>query len=337
MLKSIKKRAAFIVGILLLSISWAYPPSVQALPEQPDRLMANAYELIDEVNSLRASRGLPAYSVNSILMNVAQAQSDYQAAIGSVTHYGPGGTRPYQRALAAGYPLAGDLTQGGFFSENIMAGPGLTAQAAVKAWMGDDPHLNTMLSPNLTEVGAGVSCSDDYCYFTLDAAQPSGSAPVYTPSSGGGSTGLTPIAGATSLPTRVVVIPNTPKADGTIAHVVQPGETLYTISLAYKVSVDEIKSINRLSNDMIYPGNTLIIRLPAATQTSEPTATSTIEPTFTPFVFHTVTPPATGTATPLPSAPVSGNSGMVAVGVIIGAAILLSGIVTFASGRKKRE
>ena len=59
-------------------------------PAQARPLHANAYELIDAVNSLRAKNGLPAYSVNSILMSVAQSHSDYQASIGSVTHYGPG-------------------------------------------------------------------------------------------------------------------------------------------------------------------------------------------------------------------------------------------------------
>ena len=102
--------------------------SVQARPQT-----VSAYDLINAVNALRASRGLPAYSINSTLMSVAQAHSDYQAAIGTVTHYGPGGTRPFQRALAAGYPVAGDLSLGGFYSENIQGGPGLTAQSAVNA------------------------------------------------------------------------------------------------------------------------------------------------------------------------------------------------------------
>src|SRR5512143_1752709 len=58
------------------------------------------YSLIDAVNNLRAGSGLAPYQANSILMSVAQAHSDYQAAIGQVTHTGSGGTRPRDRATA---------------------------------------------------------------------------------------------------------------------------------------------------------------------------------------------------------------------------------------------
>jgi uncharacterized protein YkwD len=52
---------------------------------------STAYELIDAVNNYRAQNGLPAYTVNSILMGTAQGQADYMASTGTVTHTGPGG------------------------------------------------------------------------------------------------------------------------------------------------------------------------------------------------------------------------------------------------------
>jgi len=58
--------------------------------------------------------------VNSTLMGVAQAQAEFMASSGTVSHTGPGGSRPYQRALAAGYPLAGQIPPG-FYSENILS------------------------------------------------------------------------------------------------------------------------------------------------------------------------------------------------------------------------
>ena len=94
---------------------------------------SNSIELINEVNSLRISNGLPAYQINQTLMLIAQNHSDYQASISSITHYGPDGSRPFQRALAAGYPVAGDLSLGGYFSENIVAGRGLSASDAVNS------------------------------------------------------------------------------------------------------------------------------------------------------------------------------------------------------------
>lgn len=291
---------------------------------------ASAFELIEAVNSLRAKNGLPAYSVNSILMGIAQSHSDYQSSIGSVTHYGPGGTRPYQRALAAGYSVAGDLSLGGFFSENILAGSGYSAGDVVNVWMGDAPHQNTMLSANLTEVGAGVSCSGNYCYFTLDAAQPGGASVAYTPSSGGATGGA-----GNAIPTIGAVLLSTPNADGSIQHVVQPGETLWSISLAYKVNFEEIKRLNKLTDNLIYPGDTLIVQSAAPTATATPTGAPTVAATFTPFTFRTATastPPATSLP---PSAPLTDGSGGLVVGVIIVAALIAAGALTAAGARKK--
>ncbi len=313
---------------LFLLVSWT-PPARALAPSAPR--FANAYELIDAVNSLRAQNGLPGYSINSILMSVAQAHSDYQAAIGAWTHYGPSGERGRDRALAAGYPV------GSFFSENVWMGQNLTAQDVVNNWKADAPHLETMLSTNLTEVGAGVSCSGDHCFFTLDAAQPSGAPIVPTPT--GGTAAPTSTSGGTVFPTRIVVFPNTPKSDGSVVHIVQPGETLFTISLAYKTTVDGLKSLNRLSSDLIYPGDTLIIFLARPTETVAPTETETPAPTATPFVFRTATRPPEPTATQPPSAPLAGGSGAIVVGIIIVAALVVAGVLTAAGARpvRKRE
>ena len=326
-----KYLSSFLLLALLLSIGWGFSrySSAKAASLIPPA-SATAYQLVDAVNSLRTQHGLPAYSVNSILMSVAQAHSDYQASIGTVTHYGPGGSRPFQRALAAGYPVGGDLSAGGLYSENIQAGSGLTAQDVVKAWMGDAPHQETMLSASFIEVGAGVSCAGDYCYFTLDAADPSGSSVSYTPAPGS-----TSIAGGTPVPTYVVITPNTPAEDGSIKYTVRNGDTLYSIALAYKISVDDLKQLNRLSSDIIYVGNVLTIRGPSPRSTATVTATNTALPTYTPFVFWTVTPSITPTATPIPSAPVTGSGGMIVVGAIVVAALVLAGVLT-ASGARKR-
>ena len=318
------------IFILLIAfgLGGTLPTRAEAAPRH-----ANAYELVDAVNSLRARNGLPAYSVNAILMNVAQAHSDYQASIGSVTHYGPGGTRPYQRGLAAGYPVAGDLSLGGFYSENIMGGSGYSAQEVVNAWMGDAPHQGTMLSANLTEIGAGVSCSGDFCYFTIDASTPSGAPVSYTPPSGGTTGG----AGASPVPTRGIVFPSTPNSDGSIRHIVQPGETLWSISAAYKVDYEEIKRLNKLADNLIYPGDTLIIKPAAPDATATPTGEPTLAATFTPFIFWTVTPPSTASPTLPPSAPLASGNGGLVVGIIIIAALVAAGVLTAAGASRTRD
>ncbi len=129
--------------------------------------------LIEAVNALRTSYGLAPYSINATLMETAQSHADYMAATGSVSHTGAGGSSVTGRLLAAGYPLAGDLSSGGFRSENITSGSeGKTAEDAVNQWTGDELHLTTMISPNLTEIGAGVAVSAGRVYYVIDCAQP---------------------------------------------------------------------------------------------------------------------------------------------------------------------
>jgi hypothetical protein len=93
------------------------------------------------------------------------------ASGGGITHESADGSRPFQRHLAAGYPLAGDLTRGGFASENIVAGPSMTIAQAIASWYGDDPHTNTMLGDKYNECGAGVAVSGDMIYYCFDVAR----------------------------------------------------------------------------------------------------------------------------------------------------------------------
>src|SRR5512143_3080581 len=156
--------------VLVLTVMATVFPAREATAQSlASRPASGAQELIDAVNALRSAHGLPSYNVNSILMGTAQAQADFMASTGSIQHTGPGGVSVTQRILAAGYPLAGDLSLGGFRSENIVGSPGMTPEDAVNAWTGDDPHLHTMLSADLQDIGAGVAESDGVMYYVIDA------------------------------------------------------------------------------------------------------------------------------------------------------------------------
>jgi LysM repeat protein len=235
--------------VVLLPIS-----EVLAQPETLPSIQSSANDLIAEVNALRIANGLPAYSVNSILMQVAQDQASYMAATGQVAHR-PGLT---QRLLDAGYPLAGDLSQGGFRAENITGG-NKTAALAVQEWTGDALHTNTMLSPNLTEIGAGVAKVGNTYYMVIECA---------LPTTNGQSQAFTPVSDAQTIATSapsdfiVPITVNTPDAEGMVYHEVQYGQTLWAIAIEYGVKIDEIRELNNLGPTTdIYQGDRLLVKV----------------------------------------------------------------------------
>jgi len=312
------------------------PGSSSAQPAFAPPYQSNTNDLIAEVNSLRGANGLPPYTVSPILMGTAQAQADYMAAIGNVTHSGPGGIGLTQRLLNAGYPLAGELSLGGFRAENITGGPNLTAAQAVSQWQGDALHLNTMLSPNLTEIGAGVAKVGNTYYMVIDCAQPtsSGQLQEYTPGPGD------PVVG-TSAPNDFIVpiITSTPDENGLVYHDVQYGQTLWAIAIEYGVKIDEIRALNNLGPGTdIYRGDRLLVRkdapLPPATVTLLPDILPTpSSPVLTATPFSTITPIITQTVTPVVESAENSSVTGVVVGIVI-ATLLLAGILTWMSSRK---
>ena len=262
--------------------------SSQAAPLLERQSASSPYDLVNAVNALRASYGLAPYTISPILMATAQSHADYMAATGNVSHTGVNGSSVTERLLAAGYPLAGDLSLGGFRSENITAGnESKTAQDAVNGWAGDTLHLTTMISSSLTEIGAGVSVNAGRVYYVIDCALPTTDR-VPQPAAG---TAVGPES--TVVPGAGVIIPVivvTPNADGDVIHEVKAGQTLWQIALAYETSIDEIKRLNNLHNNDIYPGDRLLVKSGATAPTLTPaTMATTVSPTA-------ATPPATITA-----------------------------------------
>lgn len=274
LLSQVKRGSFAAAAIILLGVSLIRAGRVGSAGLQaPLTQASDAYELIDAVNALRIANGLPPYNAHPILLGVSQAHAQYMASIGTVTHYGADGSRPYQRALAAGYPVAGDLSQGGFFSENISAGNNLSAQSAVEGWLGDAPHTNTMLSTYAQDIGAGVATVGSYVYYVIDVGLATGSTPRYTP----GPDGTFPTA-EYYAPLVSTIMPNTPAANGAIRHTVKGGETLWLIAITYGTKVDSIRSLNNLAPDApLHPGLDLLI-FPPGTLTPPPSMR--IQPTM---------------------------------------------------------
>ena len=328
----------FLFGIwipLLFLIVSLFPSETAGA--QPGNFSPNlsALDLVAEVNTLRAENHLPPYKVNSILMSNAQSHADYIASTGIVTQFDANGLRPYQRAIEAGYSVAGDLSLGGFFDENIHSGANLSPAGAVTFWKGDSNYLNTMLSTDFKDVGAGMAIANGVIYYVLNAGSESEvSAATSTPTFSS-SEFIISTAGAAGTQAVVVLI-STPFENGEIYHVVQKDEGLWSIAIAYDTTIEDLKRLNGLVTDEIFEGQTLLVGKPVPiTATPSPVVTATFGiPTSTATRPATLTP--TSTSTPLPKAPASLQSGGMVVGVIIMIALLAAGLGSLL-GRKKVE
>jgi uncharacterized protein YkwD len=323
---------SLVVFASLLALS-STSPSHAEFAQKPD-LAGSPYDLVNAVNALRASFGLTPYNINAILMSTAQGQADFLAATGNMTHSGPGGISLTERLLAAGYPLAGDLSAGGFRAENITGGSeSMPAEAAVDQWTGDSLHLNTMVSQNLTEIGAGVAISNGRVYYVIDCA---------LPTTDGLPPGLeTSIAGGSPAPVAVIVPVSisTPNIEGNVIHEVKPGQTLWQIAITYEVKIDDIKRLNNLLNNFIYPGNKLLIKTGAILPTASPTETSTqsVTATYTDVPTSTAQNTAvTFTQQVASSTAATNNTTVMKVVIgIIALALIGGGIFTWLGSSKK--
>ncbi|MBE0682964.1 MAG: LysM peptidoglycan-binding domain-containing protein [Anaerolineales bacterium] len=285
----------------------------------------SSLEIVDEVNKLRNSSGLPEYQVNPVLTEIAQSHAEYLARINVETHFSENGNRPYQRALAAGYSVAGDLDVGGFFAEAIHSGANLSAPGVVTFWQGDTANSNAMLSSIYEDVGVGMASSKGITYIVLNAGKESDVAiPTLTPTVSS-SEFVVATAGGFGTPAIIVSL-STPLANGEIFHIVKKNEGLWSIALAYGTSVEQLKSLNGLATDAIFEGQSLLVFRPVPnTATPSPVVTATLGiPTSTATIL--VTPTLASTATPLPVAPTSRQRGEVAVGIIVLVALLAAGI-----------
>ncbi len=260
-------------GLILFSLSLNLPPK-SAQVEDP-------YAVVAAVNAFRTSQGFPALQIDSALMAAAQAHSDYQASIRTVTHTGSGGSRPSDRATAFGFGNGAQI----FVSENIAGGMTMTINTAIYQYWQDSLHLHTMLNPAALFIGAGVADADGYVFYTVDTGYYVG-APGS--SSGETSNDTSDTTNEPSGPTEIPFAKSTPRDDGAIVHIVEAGQSLIGIANSYDVPVAEVLILNETTLDtIIYPGDEIVLK-PAYTPTATTPAT-TPEPSSTPNISQTPT------------------------------------------------
>lgn len=267
-------RRLFPVILLFLVLSLHPIEGVKAAPRSDQ--VRTPGQIIALINAYRAENGLPAYQHHGTLMLTAQGQSDYQASINAVTHEGPGGTRPRDRAYAAGY---GD-GQIIFISEIIYGATSAGPDTAVSWWKTSQIHNDTMLATQYVHIGAGVAESGGRFYYTAVTGVPAGG--EYVPSTSSGDEGDT--VSEPVLPVIPIVVA-TPQEDGSVLHIVRSGQTLWAISAIYEVDITQLLELNNLLlTSFIFPGDELYVQA-----ASEPTPTDTqLPPTLAPTPTLTV-------------------------------------------------
>ena len=223
---------------------------------------AQSSEVILLVNALRASKGLPAYRVDATLTAVAQAQAEWSAANNHFGHDGPGGNTPRDRAILGGYGGGKSISA----QENVANGtlPYITPDWVVTMWQGDDIHLGALLSTRHDDIGVGYAEANDYAWYVMMIGRVgSGSlAPTRPPSEPKPPVGTdVPAAPAEAV---IPVQLNTPEQDGSLHHIVQAGQTAWTVAAYYEIDLQELLTLNNLTeNSVLRPGDVLLIRPPA--------------------------------------------------------------------------
>ena len=340
----------FLVWILPSTPVLAGPPSLPLLQEETSTPMPSApspADIINAVNNLRLQHGLNPLVIHDMLMEVAAEQANALAATeGAIGHQRPCGMTLGQELLLKGFPLWGDLSQDGYRSENW--GTAMTAEDAISMWLGDDLHANTMLSEYRSDIGAAVAVNDQI-YIVLETALRTNSGkmqgtaydiltgiPMTQAACMGWQTkgaGLGPLA-QYSIPVAL----STARPDGDVVHEVKYGQTLWSIAIQYGTTIEQIKRLNNLTDNIVVPGWKLLVQKgatqPAPSRMPPPETFESIKQNpYTPTPRVTSTPVITEISLSLNANQFIKQNSMVVVAFVISFSVLIAGIVGF--GKKK--
>jgi LysM repeat protein len=307
-------------------------------------------DVINAVNNLRVSNSLARLASHPVLMEIAQAEAN-GIATGYDGHWRPRNLTLGQWMLSLGYPLSGDLSMDGYRSENWLdASISSSADDVVQAWLGDAEHTNTMLSPYRSDIGAAIAVGEDgsvicvietalqtasgkmqYDAYAILTGIPQTQVAYSEMATSAAKNGLLP---QYSMPVKV----STAQPNGDVYHVVQYGQTLWSIAVTYHTTIKQMQSLNHLSSIVIIDGQKLLVikgatqPVPTTNKIETPT-TSTILATAsmqfrTPIFQH-----ATSTPTKEYSAQ-DYKANVLSFGAIVIAALFLGGLFTVMSRKR---
>ena len=257
-----------IVALLLMSATPIQSNYFLEETATPSEHVATADELVYFTNLRRVQYGLPALSVNSILMSTAQQTAETMAGNLQSGHIGGISSRLQQAGYGGGVTV--------WATENVANGRGsdTTAEQLVYGIWNDDIHNIPVMNPIYCDIGAGVAeDAEGSFHFVLLAAYtekrycgeyiaPDGTTleTLYADQSSSGENSKTPEAEEISQFMQPVSRV-TPNSDGKIIHEVSYGQTLWSIAITYGTKIKEIQALNGLAEDdqTVYPGQILVI------------------------------------------------------------------------------
>jgi len=212
------------------------PQTVRADQVHPAPSQVSAYELIIAMNTLRVSYGLPALVEDPIVDAVAQSTAATMAANNMSWHIG----NVRGRIAAAGYGNGGTV----WATENFAVSSGGMGIDQIMSVWSDPDHMRPAVEPAYCNIGAGVATANGKTYYILQAAYVSGQACGSVSSSSGG----TPGTGAILVPQIIIPVKiATPDAEGKIYHVVQAGQSFWSIAIAYQITIHDLEVWNNTS------------------------------------------------------------------------------------------
>ena len=231
--------------LVLLSAFFSKAALAQAARSlAPTAKGVTAYDLIIAMNTLRTSNGLPALVEDSIIDAVAQSTAEIMAAQQMSWHIG----NVSGRLASAGYGGGSKV----WATENFAVGD-LSIDQVMLVWS-DASHMIPAVNPAYCNIGAGVAqAANGRTYYVLQAAYVSGKSCGEYKSTGGtttkpgGTTDEGRVGGVSQLIVPVKVA--TPDAQGRVYHVVQAGQSFWSIAIAYKITIKDLETWNNLSRD----------------------------------------------------------------------------------------
>ena len=231
--------------LVLLSAFFSKAALAQAARSlAPTAKGVTAYDLIIAMNTLRTSNGLPALVEDPIIDAVAQSTAEIMAAQQMSWHIG----NVSGRLASAGYGGGSKV----WATENFAVGD-LSIDQVMLVWS-DASHMIPAVNPAYCNIGAGVAqAANGRTYYVLQAAYVSGKSCGEYKSTGGtttkpgGTTDEGRVGGVSQLIVPVKVA--TPDAEGRVYHVVQAGQSFWSIAIAYKITIKDLETWNNLSRD----------------------------------------------------------------------------------------